>query len=94
MNERQPVSPRPRLRLQELLSIPERQRSDEQWDEINDLEITLASANRMETRAPTARVHVPAHAHADQPKPNGGEQGKKPFKKPRKHTPRERESKS
>ena len=31
-----------RRRLRELLSIPERDRSDEQWDEIIELEIQLA----------------------------------------------------
>ena len=28
-------------RLKELLAIPERQRTEAQWDEINELEITL-----------------------------------------------------
>lgn len=41
----QPVDPRRRLR--ELLSIPERDRSDEQWDEIIELEIQLAPGNRI-----------------------------------------------
>lgn len=72
-----------RLRLQELLAIPERQRTDEQWDEINDLEITLASANRLETRAPDPRRKA-----AEPPKPNNGEQGRKSFKKPRKSVPK------
>lgn len=85
MNERSSAPP-PRLRLQELLAIPERQRTNEQWDEINDLEITLASANRVEARAPDARRNTPAHA--DQQKP-GGEHGKRLFKKPRKHPPKE-----
>jgi hypothetical protein len=50
----QPVSdPRPaqsfdpRRRLRELLSVPERDRTDEQWDEINELEIQLAPGNRV-----------------------------------------------
>lgn len=34
-------------RLRELLSIPERDRSDEQWDEIIELEIQLAPGNRI-----------------------------------------------
>lgn len=44
-----PVAPPPndnRRRLRELLSIPERDRSDEQWDEIIELEIQLAPGNR------------------------------------------------
>jgi hypothetical protein len=32
--------------MQELLAIPDRQRTDEEWDELNELEIMLASANR------------------------------------------------
>ncbi|MSQ52881.1 MAG: hypothetical protein EXR28_13440 [Betaproteobacteria bacterium] len=36
----------PRRRMQELLTIPDGQRSDEQWDELNELEIMLASGNR------------------------------------------------
>lgn len=44
------VAPQPndnRRRLRELLSIPERDRSDEQWDEIIELEIQLAPGNRI-----------------------------------------------
>ena len=45
MNDpQQPISPR--ARLQELLAIPERQRTDAQWDELNELEISLAAGNR------------------------------------------------
>jgi hypothetical protein len=36
-----------RRRLRELLSVPERDRSDEQWDEIVELEIQLAPGNRI-----------------------------------------------
>lgn len=36
-----------RRRLKELLSIPERDRTDEQWDEIVELEIQLAPGNRV-----------------------------------------------
>ena len=43
----QPNQPaNPRRRMQELLAIPDGQRSDEQWDELNELEIMLASGNR------------------------------------------------
>jgi hypothetical protein len=41
-----PQSTSPRARLQALLAIPERQRTDEEWDELNELEIMLASGNR------------------------------------------------
>jgi hypothetical protein len=37
----------PRRRLRELLAIPERDRTDAQWDEINELEIQLAPGNRI-----------------------------------------------
>lgn len=43
----------PRRRMQELLAIPESQRTDEQWDELNELEISLASANRLDSREPS-----------------------------------------
>jgi len=84
MNEEQSVSPRQRLK--ELLAVSERQRTDAQWDEINELEIVLASANRVETREPNVRRNAPA---SDQPKPGAGAQGKKPFKKFHKRPPKE-----
>ncbi|MCX7898162.1 MAG: hypothetical protein N2441_09860 [Rhodocyclaceae bacterium] len=37
----------PRRRLRELLAIPERDRTDAEWDEINELEIQLAPGNRV-----------------------------------------------
>jgi hypothetical protein len=77
MNEQPSISPR--RRLQELLAIPERLRTDAQWDEINELEIVLASANRAETREPSIRRSAPASA--DPSKPSSGTQGKKPLKK-------------
>jgi hypothetical protein len=40
-----PQSPA-RARLRELLEIPDRDRTDEQWDELNELEISLAQGNR------------------------------------------------
>jgi hypothetical protein len=42
----------PRRRLRELLSIPERDRTDAQWDEINELEIQLAPGNRAAPGSP------------------------------------------
>lgn len=84
MNEPQPISPR--HRLQELLAIPERQRTDAQWDELNELEIALTTVNRAETREPGVRRN--ALVSADQPKPGAGAQGKKPFKNIHKRPPR------
>jgi hypothetical protein len=40
-------TPSPRSRLQALLAIPDNQRSEEQWDELHELEITLAPGNRI-----------------------------------------------
>ena len=78
MNEQptQPSQPSvsPRSRLKELLSIPERQRTDAQWDELNELEIALASANRAET--PDQGVRRNAPAPDGRSKPGGGGQGK------------------
>jgi hypothetical protein len=48
MNDPQPLDPRRRIR--ELLTIPERDRTDEQWDELNELEIRTAPGNRESDR--------------------------------------------
>ena len=56
MNE--PLAIDPRRRIRELLAIPERDRTDEQWDELNELEIRTAPGNResaQSDRAPDAR---------------------------------------
>jgi len=53
--ESQPVVTPPldlRRRLRELLSVPERDRTDEQWDEIIELEIQLAPGNRVSGNEP------------------------------------------
>lgn len=44
----------PRRRLRELLAVPERDRTDAQWDEINELEIQLAPGNRVGPGQPGA----------------------------------------
>ena len=44
MNDPEPIDPRRRIR--ELNAIPERDRTDEQWDELNELEIRTAPGNR------------------------------------------------
>lgn len=54
MNESQPPQS-PRARLQELLAIPDRNRSDAEWDELNELEIALASGNRPGAPEPQSR---------------------------------------
>lgn len=44
MNDPQPIDIRRRIR--ELLSIPDRDRTDAEWDELNELEIRTAPGNR------------------------------------------------
>lgn len=64
-----------RRRLRELLSVPERDRTDEQWDEIIELEIQLAPGNRIsgnESHAGNPGRNPMAHG-----KPGGGQQQKK-----------------
>ncbi len=85
MNSPEPTSPRQRLSA--LLAIPERERSDAEWDEINDLEIRLAPGNRedgpkqqMQNQAPRRNVAAPNGFN----KPAAGTPHKKPFKKQRK----------
>jgi hypothetical protein len=82
MNTPGPIPPR--RRLQELLAIPERQRTDEQWDEINELEIKLASANREDAPDQNVRRDPPMTNNNNQSRrnrPGGGQQGKKPPRK-------------
>jgi len=68
MDEEQPQQPpqpqqiSPQARLQQLLAIPDKIRTDEQWDELNELEIKLASVNRQGAPIPTAH------------RPGGGQQ--------------------
>jgi len=85
MNAPPPISPH--RRLQELLAIPESQRTDAQWDEIHELEIKLSSANREQTPEQGARRNTSVTA-AGHPKPSGA-QVKKPFKKFHKRRPKQ-----
>ena len=82
MDEPQPISPR--QRLQELLAIPERQRTEAQWDEINELEIRLASGNRQDAPHQGGRGNAPMNTGH---RPGGGQQGKKPFRQFHKRRP-------
>lgn len=65
-----------RRRLRELLSVPERDRSDEVWDEIIELEIQLAPGNRIsggesQPGGGQPRHNQPRHGN----KPGGGHVG-------------------
>jgi len=92
MNDPQPTEPiNPRRRLQELLAIPDGQRTDEQWDELNELEIMLASGNRERPpgQGQGQAARPPGNAPAGQPRPAGGENARRPGKKFR-HRPQRR----
>jgi hypothetical protein len=59
----------PRARMQQLLAIPDRNRTDAEWDELNELEIGLAVGNRIGGPEPQNR-----HPHQRQnqgPRPGG-----------------------
>jgi hypothetical protein len=58
MNAPQPTSPR--RRLQELLAIPDSQRTEAEWDELNELEISLAPGNREGAPDPNLRRPSPS----------------------------------
>ena len=65
------VAPPPdtRRRLRDLLSIPERDRTDEQWDEIIELEIQLAPGNRVSGNEPLGGN--PGRSNMQHGKPGG-----------------------
>ena len=75
----EPQSTPPRVRLQELLAIPDSQRTNAQWDELNELEIMLASGNS--GGAPEQSVRRSATAPVDHSRPNGGARRAKQVKK-------------
>jgi hypothetical protein len=76
MNEPKPISPR--SRLQALLAVPERERTDAQWDELNELEIMLASGNRERAEQGPTRNFAPTPGR---PQHAGKPHGKNPAKK-------------
>ncbi len=68
----------PRQRLKELLAIPERTRTDAEWDEINELEISLAQGNREGGPDPNLQK-AKQNQLGGKPKNQGGQ--RKPFQK-------------
>ena len=87
MDEPQPISPR--ARLQALLAIPERQRTDAQWDELNELEIMLAAGNRQ--GAPEQNVRWNSTAPGGHTNPGGRpHQGKRQARKFQQRPPKQR----
>ncbi len=80
MEKQQEVSSR--QRLQELLAIPERQRTEAQWDEINELEIALTPVNR--AASPDRNTRRKEVVNAEKPRSREGAQQKRPLKRLRK----------
>jgi hypothetical protein len=87
----------PRVRMQALRAIPDRERTDAEWDELNELEIMLAAGNR--ESAPDQSAHWnrpppggPARPNGGQPRANNGPHGRNSGKRfhqrpPKRHTP-------
>ena len=93
-----PPTATPRRRMQDLLAIPERLRTEAEWDELHELEISLAPGNRADSGA----QHPPRSNDAPRPPrqnnasapprprpvpPEGGE-AKKPFRKRQRKPPK------
>jgi hypothetical protein len=78
MNEQEPISPR--RRLQVLLSIPDSERSDAEWDELNELEISLAPGNRLDGPDPNSNnsSRKPPAGRSRPPRQGGGAPQPKP----------------
>ena len=82
--QRQAEQRRGQPRLRELLAIPERDRSDAVWDEIIELEITLAPGNRAAgTQGDGGRRHDPGRGPQPQGPGGGRPGGRGAFKKSR-----------
>lgn len=75
--------------MQQLLSIPERQRTDAEWDELNELEIMLASGNR---EVPQGQQGMRGNANqpnpGQQPRRDGSQDGRNPARKFHKRPPK------
>ncbi len=80
----EPSNINPRQRLKALLAIPDSERTEEQWDEIIELEIRLAPGNRIDAPQPGQS----RKAQGPSPQAKGAGQGKKPFKKFHKRSPK------
>ena len=93
MDEQKPISPRQRLK--ELQAVPERERTDAQWDEMNELEISLAAGNRDNAPDQGAQQNTqqnprrnPSNAPRAQQRPGGGAPGGKPSRRLHKRPPK------
>lgn len=87
----------PRRRIRELLAIPERDRSDAEWDELNELEIQTAPGNRSGGQVPYGYAGKPGGSPGNPSKnrfkgkgprkPGAGGGGRPPQAKPNKPRP-------
>ncbi|WP_126444810.1 hypothetical protein [Sulfuricystis multivorans] len=72
----------PRRRIRELLAIPERDRTDAEWDELNELEIQTAPGNRIGNQPPASYSGKPAfhakHRMKGKAKGKPGQSGNRP----------------
>ncbi len=89
MDDLQPIDMRRRIR--ELLSIPERDRTDAEWDELNELEIRTAPGNRDYDRAQDRQAEKrqgpmgQGQSQGRRPDRNNNKQGNKNNNAPRQH---------
>lgn len=74
-----------RSRLRELLAIPDRNRTDEQWDELIELEILLAPGNREGAPMPGQRGNAGQPGGGQFRPHGGGGGGGMPGGQPRRH---------
>jgi len=68
-----------RRRIRELMAIPERERTDAQWDELNELEIMMAVTNGQAM----PRAHPPGGQQGRHKPGGGGGPGRKFHNRPR-----------
>ena len=79
MDPTQPFSPR--RRMQALLAIPDSQRTEAEWDELNELEIKLAPGNRDDN--PGNREMSGSNNNNNNNNKGGGRNGPGPGSSPR-----------
>jgi hypothetical protein len=86
MNEPQAASPR--RRLQELQAIPDSKRTEAEWEELNELEISLASVNQyVEGDKGGARPNG-SPAAGGESRSSRGSKGRKPAMRSQRRPPR------
>lgn len=79
-----------RQRLRELLTVPERERSDAVWDEIIELEIRLAPGNQIDPNRANEPLGAPNFRQQQPRSPNKGHPGQQRNKQRRPNKPHPR----